>query len=149
MANWQHKVMTNDELKELVRGVYDMKYFVSQQCENHMISMVFMPIMFLGSSPTEPTLGSDNQVNRKKKLEYIEDLLTYERETPEREDFMKNIGMLYEEYSKAGPTSINGMPSFFSCKIVSIEDTIRFRDMYSAYCEMRKKFEKEWGTEKV
>ena len=144
MANWKHKIMTNDEIKELVSGVYDMKYFVSQQCENHMISMVFMPIMFLGSSPTEPSLGDNNQINRKKKLEHIEDLLTYERETPEREDFIKNIGMLYEEYSKAGPRGINGMPTFFSCKIVSIEDTKRFHEMYTAYCDMREKFEKEW-----
>jgi len=130
----------------LVRGVYDMKYFVSQQCEGHMLSMVFMPIMFLGAAPTEPSLDKNNQINRKRKLKYIDDLLQYEKETPEREDFFKNIGMLYEEYSKAGPRGINGMPNFFSMKIVSIEDTKRFQEMYTTYCEMRENFEKEWGT---
>ena len=41
MANWEHNKLTNDELKELVRDVYDCKTFTSFQCGN-MIMSVFM-----------------------------------------------------------------------------------------------------------
>lgn len=145
--NWEHKKMTIDELKELVREVYDCKVFTSLQCENRDVTMIFMPAMFMGAGPTEPSLGSNNQLNRKNKLKYIEDMLIFEEEKPEREEFFKNIGMLYEDYSKAGPRGINGYPMFMSCKIVSVEDTGKFVEMYKKYEEMRENFEKEWGTE--
>ena len=144
--NWEHKEMTVDELKELVRDVYDCKVFTSLQCDNNAITMVFMPVMFLGAGPSEPSLSDNNQLNRKNKLKYIEDMLIYEEETPAREKFIKNIGMLYEDYSKAGP-SINGFPMFMSCQIVSVEDTGKFIEMYKKYEAMRKSFEKEWGTD--
>lgn len=118
-----------------------------------------MPIMFLGAEPSRPSFPKpvgDIRKDRKRKLNHLTDLEQWEKdlqewkdETPIRDEFLKNIGMLYEEYSKAGPRGINGMPIFFSCKIVSIEDTKRFREMYTAYCDMREKFEKEWGVEKV
>ena len=145
MANWTHKEMTNDELKELVRDVYDQKIFTSLQCGSN-ATMVFMPMLFFGSAPSTPSKSDDNQINRKNKLKYIEEKLQYEAETPEREAFIKNIGMVYEYYIEAGPTSMNGYPIFYSCKIVSIEDARKFVDMYNKYVEMRKEFEKEWGT---
>jgi len=147
--NWQHQNFTEEELKEIVRGVYDCKIFTSLQCGNDNITMIFMPAMFMGSAPSTPTLGDNNQVNRKRKLQYIEDCLVYDSETPQREEFFKNIGMLYENWDKAGPRSINGFPMFMSCKIMSIECTKAFREMYMKYETMREEFEKEWGTKKA
>lgn len=143
MGNWEHKIHTDAELKEIVRAVYDCKTFTSLQCKDDMM-MVFMPAMFIGSRPSAPPLGNDNQINRKNKLQYIEDCLTYEKETTERENFLKNIGMLYEDYSKALPGSFNGYPIFASCKIMSIDDTKRFIEMYRKYEKMREDFEKEF-----
>ena len=147
MSNWVHKVRTDEEIKELVRAVYDCKIFTSLQCPDYMIGSVFMCAMFINSEPSKPTLGSNNQLNRKNKLNYIKEILEYERDTPKREEYIKNIGMLYEDYSKAGPRGVNGMPMFMSVNIASIEDTKRFKEMYGKYEKMREEFEKEWGTE--
>lgn len=147
MSNWDHKKHTDEELKKIVRDVYDCKLFTSLHLKGHdsyLLGSIFMPTMFIGAGPTEPSLVSDNQINRKNKLRYIEEKLQYEKETPEREDFMKNIGMLYEENSKAGPRGINGYPIFMSCQILSIEDTNRFLDLYKRYEKMREEFENEF-----
>lgn len=35
---------------------------------------------------------------------------------------IKNIGLIYEYYDKAGPMGINGYPMFFSCKFMNMSD---------------------------
>lgn len=144
MANWEHKIRTEEELKELVRAVYDCKIFTSLQCDDYLVRSVFMVSMFLGSPPSKPSISANNQINRKNKLQYIADMIEYEEDTPKREEFLKTIGMLYEENSKAGPRAINGYPMFMSCNIVSIEDTKRFIEMYKKYEKKREEFENEW-----
>ena len=144
MANWEHKIRTEEELKELVRAVYDCKIFTSLQCDDYLIGSVFMPSMFMGASPSKPSNSTNNQINRKNKLQYIADMIEYEEDTPKREEFLKTIGMLYEDNSKAGPRAINGFPMFMSCNIVSISDTKRFIEMYTKYEKMREEFENEW-----
>lgn len=158
MKNWQHKILTNEQLKELVRGVYDCKYFTSLQCRNMAMS-VFMPLLFLGSEPSKPNFPkstNDIRKDRKNKILHLDELEKWKIElqewkdqTEEREKYFENIGMVYEENSKAGPSSINGYPIFMSCIIVSKDDTARFLEMYRKYEKMREEFEKEWGTEKV
>ncbi len=39
----------------------------------------------------------------------------------ETKESLKELGMVYEYLDKAGPRSINGLPSFFSMKVLSIE----------------------------
>jgi len=147
MGNWKHIVLTEDEMKTLVKDVYDAKIFTSLHLrgnDDYLISSIFMPIMFLGSAPTKPSLTDNNQTNRKNKLQYIEDCLTHERETPERNAFLNDIGMLYENNSEAAPRGINGYPIFYSCKIMSKSDAKRFFEMYGKYEKMREEFEKKW-----
>jgi len=144
MSNWKHKELTNDELKQLVRDVYDQKIFTSLQCDSSNMSMIFMPSMFMGVGPIEPSLVENNQINRKNKLQYIEDKLIHEKETPEREEYMKNIGMVYEYMDKAGPRSVNGYPCFMSMQIVSYDDAQRFVEKYNSYVKKRKEFEDEF-----
>ena len=154
MSNWEHKIRTEAELKELVRDVYDCKLFTSLHCENHMIGSIFMTFMFIGMPPTEPSFPkpvNDIRKDRKNKLLYIDDLeqwrknmKEYDDEEPKRVEFINTVGMLYEQNSKAGPMSVNGYPIFMSCNIVSISDTKRFIEMYKKYEEMREEFEKEW-----
>lgn len=37
-------------------------------------------------------------------------------------EYIDDIGLIFEYYSKAGPTSINGLPVFFSCSYISRHD---------------------------
>ena len=39
-------------------------------------------------------------------------------------------GMIYEYFSEAMPRSINGMPMFMSCRMISIKDTKKVMDIY-------------------
>jgi len=149
MKNWEHRKMTNDELKSLVKDVFDCKVFTSLQCRQSDIMMVFMASLFIGSSPTEPVLTGKIKTDRKNKLNYLDQCIEYENDTPKRLEFMNTIGMFYERYSEASPRSINGYPCFFSCNIVSIEDKNRFLEMYEKYEKMRTEFESEWGKEEV
>lgn len=52
------------------------------------------------------------------------------------EEFVEQIGALWEEYSKAGPRSINGLPFFTSCHILPAANLQQFIDyvaeMYEA-----------------
>jgi len=40
---------------------------------------------------------------------------------------LQNLGVIYEELSKAGPRSVNGQPIFMSCRILNRSDWIRCR----------------------
>ena len=40
-------------------------------------------------------------------------------------------GMIYEYFDRAGPMAVNGMPIFFSFKIVSIDDTKKVLTRYN------------------
>ena len=144
MANWEHHKMTIDELKVLVRDVYDLKIFTSFQSHRDNLMVIFMPLIGLGSPPQKPSLKNKIRVDRKNKLQYLEDCLQYEKETPERIKYIEDIGMLYEDYSKASPIGINGQPIFYSMNIVSNEDTTKFIEMYHEYVKAREDFEKEW-----
>jgi hypothetical protein len=39
-----------------------------------------------------------------------------------RQEFISNIGVIYEWMEKAGPRSVNGYPTFFSCRLLHKED---------------------------
>jgi hypothetical protein len=157
MKNWKHNILSEDELKTLVKDVYDAKIFTSlhiREFDSYLIGSIFMPVLFLGSPPSEPSFPEPTgniRKDRKNKLlqfdkieEWKKEYKQWEDETPIREAFLNNIGMVYEENSKAGPRSINGYPIFFGCKIVSIEDTKKFMEMYQKYEKMREEFEKQW-----
>ncbi len=36
--------------------------------------------------------------------------------------WLSNIGIIYEHYSKGGPMAVNGCPTFFSCRLMHIKD---------------------------
>lgn len=49
--------------------------------------------------------------------------------------FPKDTVALYEEYSKASPTSINGYPVFMSCGILTKDEFAIFHKHYQRYNE--------------
>jgi hypothetical protein len=144
--SWKHIEHTEEELKTIVKDVYDGKIFTSlhlSEDDQHLVTSVFMPLLFLGAAPSFPLSTKNIKKDRKNKLIYMEEYQKWCDETQEREEFMKNIGMVYEENSEA-VRSINGYPMFMSLKIVSQVDTKRFIEMYNKYVKMREEFEKNW-----
>lgn len=51
---------------------------------------------------------------------------------PMTEDEAQLVGALYEDFSKAGPRSINGYPFFFSFKILHKDDLLPLSDKVAA-----------------
>ncbi len=47
-------------------------------------------------------------------------------------------GMIFEYLDKAGPRCINGMPGFFSCQMLSQDDTNTVLEMYKKLEEAQK-----------
>lgn len=145
--SWKHIEHTEEELKILVKDVYDSKVFTSLHLgdyDQHLVTTLFMPLLFMGAAPTFPTPTGNIKRDRKNKLIYMDEYQKWVDETTIREEFIKTIGMVYEELSKAGPRSLNGYPMFMSMKIVSQSDTKRFIEMYNKYVKMREEFEKQW-----
>lgn len=155
-TNWKHNDLTDEELKTLVKDVYDNKVFTSLQISKneHLIGSIFMPVMFIGSPPSKPNFPEDEhniKKNRKNKLDHIDalkewkiELKQWKDDAPQREQFMQDIGMIYEYYGKEAPRSINGYPIFFSCNIVSKDDTKRFFEKFKEYEIARKEFEEKF-----
>ena len=154
--SYQHISHTDEEMRTLVRDIYDQKIFCSLQVPEHEnMMMVFMPLMFIMSPPTEPSYkkGGTIKEERKKKLNYISEKQHYdeviypqwEKETlPKIRAYVADTGMVYEEISKALPRSCNGYPIFASCHFLSKSDTKRFVEMYQKYEIKRKEFDKEF-----
>jgi hypothetical protein len=53
----------------------------------------------------------------------------------------KDVGLVYEYMSEAGPRSINGYPMFFSARYLTVEETQRFNKYYKEYEEIMKGWE--------
>jgi hypothetical protein len=54
------------------------------------------------------------------------------------EEDAKDVGMIYEYLSEAGPRSINGYPMFTSCRLLNKDDT---KKVWSLYEEVKKMME--------
>jgi hypothetical protein len=57
------------------------------------------------------------------------------------EEELKKIGLVYEYLSEAGPRSVNGMPMFYSCKILDNEETKIMFNHYDRYKIMKEEFD--------
>lgn len=157
MKTWKHGEITDEEMKLLVKDVFDAKIFTSLHLDQHssyLIGSVFMPVMFIAAPPSEPNFPDktgDIKKDRKNKLNYLDaveqwkkDYKEWEDETPLRNAYMEDIGMIYEYNEKALPRSINGYPIFMSCNIVSKADTKKFLEVYKKYEDARTEFEKNF-----
>lgn len=56
------------------------------------------------------------------------------------EEEIKNIGLIYEYLDQAGPRSINGMPNFFSFKMLTRSETESVITHYDAYKKLKENF---------
>lgn len=56
------------------------------------------------------------------------------------EDYARKVGVLWEWLEKAGPRSVNGMPCFFSARIMHVDDWKRALDAYERFKKEREAF---------
>lgn len=89
--------MTEEELKQLARDIHGGNVFTDRHIRPddrmQMLSMVFMPLVMMDEE--------NIQVVQKR---------------------LGDHGMMYEYMDKAGPRSVNGLPSFFSFHTVGSDD---------------------------
>lgn len=55
---------------------------------------------------------------------------------------LENLGLIYEYISAAGPRCINGNPTFFSMRTLTIEELETLNTYYSEYDELKKNWER-------
>lgn len=143
----------------------DGKIFTSLQCNPNMLTSVFSVILFLNNPPTPPKKpelkgGSNIKDKRKNKLDHIDEIEVWKRkmihynkvtypkwkknEKPKNEEYISDIGMIYEDMDKALPMGVNGYPMFISCKILNKTDSKRFIEIYKSYFDKRQALDEEF-----
>jgi hypothetical protein len=133
-----HSERTDDELKTIAKDLYNQKIFSSANIHKHslhLINSIFMVLMFLSPKIT----WEDNL--RMNKLIHIY-LASLEEDYAKRYDeFINDIGFVYEYLDKATTTGINGYPIFYSCGILNKKDTERMWEFYEKYKELQENLE--------
>lgn len=97
-----YKPLTDEGVKKLADDIYRGLVFTDRHVQNpDDISRVFLPLVLL-------------------KKEQIEELLAD----------LPGMIMIYEYMDKAGPMSINGMPIFYSLRLLDQEDAKKVNEKY-------------------
>jgi len=133
-----HNERTDDELKIIAKDLYNQKIFSSShipQHSTHLINNIFMVMMFLSS---KIDWKDDSRMN---KLIHIFLSHLEEDYVKRYDEYINDIGFLYEHLDKAAPMGINGYPIFYSCGILSKKDTDRMFDFYEKYKELQENLE--------
>ena len=113
--NPKHFPKTDDELKEIAKGILDGDIFTDRHCHNpHEIMMVFLPLALL---------------NEKQSNEMV----------------ALNPGLIYEYTGSRNRASkgINGLPQFISMRYLTQEETKVMDGFYEEMEAIKKKAEKE------
>ena len=143
MVNYKHAEMTDEQLKQIAKDLYNGLIFCDRQIKDaSMLGNYFMPLIFMAPKAPSHEKGSDLKETRQKKIEYLKVAKQldreYERQCKEYDEFLENIGLVYEYYSNSqSPVSLNGLPMFFSCQIMSKKDAERMFEFYEKYKSIR------------
>jgi len=60
-------------------------------------------------------------------------------------DEISRVGMIYEDLSKAGPRSVNGLPTFMSLQMINVTDFDKFAKYADEYMQLKDMFLKKKG----
>lgn len=99
---------TPEELKQIAVDLFHGKIFTDRHCRRPEDIMMVFMVFALMAS---------------------KDMKKFQDDPP---------GMIFEYLDKAGPRSINGMPGFFSCQMLSQDDTKTVLDLYKKLEEAQK-----------
>lgn len=154
---WILPPKTEEDLKQIAKDLYNNKIFCDRYLSSHdRIESHFMVILFMRpQKPEKPKYPSDDsnlQGSRDNKLydliqreadqkEYERKLAEYPFELEYYQEYLKNIGMVYEYYDsgQTSPMSVNGKPVFFSARFLNQEDAKKMFEYYEQYKEIRQK----------
>jgi hypothetical protein len=132
---WKHYEYSDEELKEIAMDIYNNKIFTNRHLadyEKHMTTSIFMPMLFMvtnSSTSADSRSGKiDNVLIDAARDEYFAKLGKTEEEV--HAAYIKDIGLIFEYYSKALPTAINGCPTFGSVRYLTIEQTDKMNAYY-------------------
>ena len=53
---------------------------------------------------------------------------------------LEDIKLIYEYLDKAGPTSVNGLPVFFSCQVLRTDDFKKMSEYFDKYKTLKESF---------
>lgn len=106
----EHTEKTDDELRSIAADIYEGKIFTDRHCRSE--SDIRMTFMPL-------VLGG------------LKD---------RTEEELKDIGIVYEYMSAAGPMAHNGMPIFFSCRFLNVSEMKRMEAYYEKYKMLKEDF---------
>lgn len=146
--------LTDDELKEIAKDIYNGKIYTDRHCQNpNDIMSIFMPLIFMGpNKPTVPKHPNPNTGIENKRdnvlydliqkdldqVEYEKNVVLYELEKKDYDKYLESIGLIYEYISQSGPICVNGCPTFMSIRFLNKDDTERMFEYYNKYDELRK-----------
>lgn len=126
--DWNYNRLDDDKLKQIAKDMYNNVIFSSlflTEHDQHLITSIFTAFAFIGP-------GMDGEDNRERVIGAVLEQEHYE-------NWVKEIGMIYENMSEALPRGINGYPMFMSCKFLDRKDTKKVIDFYNQYKEIREK----------
>jgi hypothetical protein len=109
---WTFSEKTPEELRQIGADIYEGKVFTDRHISKN--SLDITPSIFLLIA-----LGAFSKAP---------------------EEYIDNIGMIYEYLSEAGPRSINGYPMFFSLQVLSEEQAKVVINAYLQYKEIKENF---------
>lgn len=104
--------LTNEQLKEIAIDFYEGKIFSDRHIPEHESSGLAMVFMPIA-------LGAFSA---------------------ESQEDLEKIGMIYEYMSEAGPRSCNGMPGFFSLRLLNRDQCKIMFEYYNDYRKLREEF---------
>jgi hypothetical protein len=104
------KEMTDQELRLLAADIYEGRVFTDRQVEDSSD----LPMVFMPIA-----LGAFAEMT---------------------EEEFKQIGLIYEYLDKAGPRAINGLPSFFSLRVLDIQYMPKLQQYLDAYKAIKEGF---------
>jgi hypothetical protein len=124
------KSLTDDELKQIAKDIYNVDIYTDRHCQAHEITQSFMILMLMG--PNGESSNDETSGKRDSKI------LEREIEQKYYNEYLNQIGLVYEYWDKRSPMGINGKPIFMSCHFLSKEDTEKMFGFYETYIELRK-----------
>ena len=128
---WNSKSLRDDKLKTIAKDLYNGDIYTDRHCMDHELTQRFMPLLFMGPG----TNSSDDTSEKRDNLIYK--LLEQEIETKYYQEYVSNIGLVFEYLDKRGPMALNGGPMFMSCRFLTRDDTKKMFEYYEKYKELR------------
>lgn len=140
----------DENLKKVAKDLYDNLIYSDRHCKPNEVMQRFMVLMFMGpQAPKYPSENKDLQGERDNKLYDLtqreEDQKVYEFEKKcFQENYITDIGFIYEYWTEQMPRSLNGGPMFMSCRLLNKKDTEKMFEYYELYKSLRQSIDESF-----